>query len=233
MKGENTYLLLSLFLVTSALFLLLFLKRRKKPVPAAAPGTAKVYTDDAGTAADVQAGRYTRDDVLLWIRELGLPDSITRLVLGDCQDVVLQRHRLDKDYACPYSITDLWKQEQAVYDTDRYKPILAYADATIFAYDTIGQGFVSYDIETGYEPWGYCLTWDGVFVSEILRWWEYEIPDEDILYIGNYLGLKHTALALESIYSTTQGKGFADHKQLDQWEEEMLVKIDGKRQVSL
>lgn len=67
---------------------------------------------------------------------------------------------------------------------------------------------------------------DGVFVNEILRWWEYEIP-EDIVHIGNYFDLKHTWQILESIYITTGGKGFANQYELSKWEDEVWRSIDG------
>ncbi|PSK93529.1 hypothetical protein [Taibaiella chishuiensis] len=225
MKQTTDYLPLAFLLITACLFLLVFGRRRQKA--AQKKGSLSTRPQLPPIPPEAHAGKWTEVDVLECAVAAGLPDGIIRLLGARCDDPVLQQHRLHKDYACPYAITDLTKREQEVYAIDRFKPILAYAHATIFAYDTLKKGYVTYDIESEPDVAAGCLTWDGVFVSEILRWWEYEIPDADIIYIGHYFGLHYTEQVLQSIYARTDGKGFPTYKALNAWEQEMLAEIKG------
>lgn len=176
---------------------------------------------------DADTERVTKEAILALIKQINLPRNVIELFNENCTDAVMQQHRLDKDYTYPYSIIDLKKYQQDAYNVDRYKPILAYAHATIFAYDTQLGGFTTYDIEGSVEADNECLTWDGVFCREILKWWEYEIPDNDILHIGAYFGLKHTKQVLESIVASTGGNGFSDAEERSRWEHDILTKING------
>lgn len=170
--------------------------------------------------------RITNDDIARLIPTLNLSPNVLELFQGNCNDEILKRHFFDKDYADPYMVLTLQKDQQQVYLIDRYKPILAYASSTIFAYDSKLKGYISYDIESDVEPSRECLTWDGLFVSEILRWWEYEVGYEDILYIGSFFGLKHTKQILDSINNTTNGNGFSTGAALSLWQNAMIEKIN-------
>ena len=146
---------------------------------------------------------------------------------GNCYDEVLRHNYMEKDYAAPYAVVDLTKHQQDAYLIDRYKPILAYAHSTIFAYDAILKGFICYDIEDNLEKMKpECLTWDGLFVSEILRLWENEVNEEDILHIAKLFGLKYTKEILDSFYFTTQGKGFATFEEVEQWKNSLIDKYN-------
>lgn len=171
--------------------------------------------------------RITNDHIRKLIPSLGLSPNILKLFEGNCNDETMKRYSFDKDYADPYMVLTLQKDQQDVYLIERYKPILAYSNATIFAYDYKLKGFISYDIESNVEYHNECLTWDALFVGEILRWWEYEVVDNDILYIGAFFGLKYTQQILDSIKQTTNGKGFATGKELTKWENAMIEKING------
>lgn len=171
--------------------------------------------------------RITNDDIRNLILTLKLPQNVLDLFEGNCKDEIMKSHSFDKDYADPYMVLSLEKYQQDIYLVDRYKPVLAYASATIFAYDSKSEGYISYDIESGIEDSDKCLTWDGLFVREILRWWEYEISDEHIIYISNFFGLKHTEEILESINRTNDEDGFATFKEVEVWVNEMIEKIGG------
>jgi hypothetical protein len=172
--------------------------------------------------------KITHQEMRNLIHKLNLSQGISDLFDGNCTDRIMQQHFFDKSYSDPYMVLSLEKFQQDVYAADRYKPILAYSGATVFAYDSVLKGFISYDIESAVTPVQSCLSWDGLFIPEILRWWEYEVSDENILHIGRYFGLKHTQEILDSIYETTDGEGFSTGKAIAEWENAMIVKINGR-----
>ena len=171
--------------------------------------------------------RITNEDIRSLIPTLGLSKNVLELFDGKCEDDVMKSHFFDKDYADPNMVISLLKYQQDAYLVDRYKPIIAYAGASVFAYDSKLKGYISYDIESHLEQEEECLTWDGLFVGEVLRWWEHDISEEDIIHIGDYFGLKHTKEILDSIIATTDGKGFATGKEITAWENSMIDKING------
>lgn len=170
--------------------------------------------------------KVTHEEINTLIRALGLSPTVSELFEGSCKDEVMQRYLLDRSYTDPYMVLSLEKIQQDTYLIDRYKPFLAYASSTIFAYDTLLKGYVSYNIELDVTDLKACLTWDGLFIPEIRRWWEYEISDEDIIHIGQLFGLKHTAEILQSIYDETGGEGFATVQALAVWEAAMIAQIN-------
>ncbi|MBC9929978.1 hypothetical protein [Chitinophaga qingshengii] len=221
MAAQSIYPLLGVFISTLLIFGVLFLRKRKKARPVFGPREDyQAWQQEFDTDME----RVTKADIRELMSQINLPPSVFDLFDEKCTDAVMQKHRLDKDYTYPYSIIDLKKNEQDAYHIDRYKPILAYAHATIFAYDTLKGGFTTYYIEGDVDVDGECFTWDGLFCQEILRWWEYEIPDEDILYIGEYFGLKHTSQILDSINAA---QGFSSEEQRIRWKNETLIKING------
>lgn len=171
--------------------------------------------------------KVTKEDIRMLIPALRLSGNVLDLFDGNCKDEIMKRHFFDKDYADPYMVITLSKLQQDVYLTDRYKPVLAYSGATVFAYDAKLNGYISYDIESDVEEQTECFTWDGLFVREVLRWWEYDISEADIIYIGNFFGLKYTKEILNSILETTDGKGFLTGKELTAWENSTIEKING------
>lgn len=171
--------------------------------------------------------RVTEAEIRKLIINLNLSATVLELFNGTCNDEVMERE-FHKDYTIPYAILELTKEQQDEYLIDRYKPILAYAHSTIFAYDSKLKGFIVYNIEEDIVEKEECLTWDGLFISEILRWWEYEVSDDDILYIGNLFGLKHTQKILESIYSTTEGIGFPTFEEAYKWEKTLIDQLNAR-----
>ena len=170
--------------------------------------------------------KVTEQETRKLIIELKLSQTILELFDGKCEDeIVLDTFR--NDYADPYAILCLTEEQQNKYRIDRYKPILAYAFSTIFAYDIKQKGFVSYYIELMNEQL-VCFTWDGLFVQEILKWLDFEISDENILHIGNLFGLKYTKEILDSYYSRTGGDGFPTTKEKENWVDEIMDMINGR-----
>ena len=170
--------------------------------------------------------RLTEQQIEALIPQLGLSPNILNLFKGTCRDKVMKEHYFDEDYSKPESIFLMTKEEQDVFLIDRYKPILEYHEK-IYAYDTVLKGYITYTVEDEVLPLDYCYTWDGLFVPEILFWWEDEMEDEEIIHIGNYFGLKHTEEILQSIVYETDGKGFKTFEMTDNWEQRMLEKING------
>lgn len=159
------------------------------------------------------------------VSKLQLPEGVTSLYVNRCDDTILKRHNLHRHYGAPHRLTNLRADQQAHYQPERYVPFLAYADAIIFAYDRQQQGFSSFYLEGGVQDALDSTHWEGLFITEILRWWEADIADEDILHIGAYFGLRHTALVLESIYSKTDGEGFSSLADIAEWKKEVLQRM--------
>ncbi|MBC9912817.1 hypothetical protein [Chitinophaga varians] len=226
MDGKSIYPFLWVLLTVMLLFWWMFRKKRRRS-DAYQKQDAEKSNREWQQEIEADKERVTKEDIRALLIHLNLPGNVMELFDETCHDAVMQQHRLDKDYTYPYSILDLKKYQQDSYNIDRYKPVLAYAHATIFAYDTQLGGFITYDIESNVEADSECLTWDGVFCREILRWWEYEIPDDDILHIGAYFGLKHTQQVLESIVASTDGKGFSDAEERSRWQKDILTQING------
>ncbi|MDR2920332.1 MAG: hypothetical protein LBV72_13340 [Tannerella sp.] len=171
--------------------------------------------------------RVTESEIRKLILDLKLPAVVLDFFNETYNDEAME-YELHEDYAIPYAILELTKKQQDEYLIDRYKPILAYLHSTVFAYDSKLKGFIVYDIEDKIIEKEECLTWDGIFVNEVLRWWENDISDEDILHIGNLFGLKHTKEILDSIYSTTEGKGFPTFEDTYKWEEAMIDQLNAR-----
>lgn len=171
--------------------------------------------------------RATEAEIRKLIIDLKLPPIVLELFNGTCNDKVMEL-TFHKDYTILYAILELTKEQQDEYLIDRYKPILAYAHSTIFAYDSKLKGFIVYNIEEDIVEKEECLTWDGLFISEILRWWEYEVSDDDILYIGNLFGIKQTKQILESIYSISDGKGFPTFEEAYKWEKTLIDQLNAR-----
>lgn len=156
------------------------------------------------------AQKVTEEDMRNTIIKLNLPITILELFDGTCADKVVTRLGLNESYGFtkPYAIIDLLKYQQDHYLIDRYIPLLAYGHGTIYAYDSLLNGFIKYYLELGPKDGQYpTLTWDGVFIDYIFSLWENkwidddneEYTNEDIIYVGKLLGLKHIEVIMESI----------------------------------
>lgn len=157
------------------------------------------------------------------LASLPLSKNILKLYRGENEDKVIKEEGIDLQYGKPYEIDTLVQEE---YNYERYKPILSSSDRNI-AYDTMLGGYYSYPMEQDFEPQDFCYTWDGLFISDVLYWWESEISNDRIIHIGNYFGLKYSKEIVESIQRETNGKGFESQEHIDEWEQRMLVQIDG------
>jgi hypothetical protein len=156
------------------------------------------------------------------IIELNLPQSILDLYDGKCE-----REKLQYDFKDPYAIfhcagegVDL-KKAQERYVVDRYKPILAYGFEKIFAYDIVSKKYVTYSIENFREENLKPMSWDSLFIDIMTLWWESEMPDREIMKLGELLGLKHTKTILEKIEKAHEGG--ADY---NEWQESLIKEID-------
>lgn len=168
----------------------------------------------------------TREDLRNVIVSLNLPSIILELYDGKCKDEIVLKYAI-YNYGYPAKILDLNKDQQKHYLTERYCPILCYLEDTIFAYDQISKGYVTYSIEY-FEDKSESLTWDGLFINEVLRWWENEIEDEDILYIGNLFGLKYTKEIISDIYTTSEMSKLSSFQDIFLWRNKLLDKINGR-----
>lgn len=128
----------------------------------------------------------------------------------------------------PYTIIDSPKIEQDAFEIDRYIPLFETMDdfLEVLAYDKILGGFIRYSPEDNI-PLGQhdVLTWDGIFVGQILSWYEDEKLDKEILKICGLLGLEHGRKILDTIYKKL-GSHYTS-TQITQWEESTLIEIKG------
>lgn len=129
----------------------------------------------------------------------------------------------------PNHIIDLTKKEQDTFEIDRYIPLFETMDGflEVLAYDKISQGFIRYCPEdniplTEYEA----LNWDGVFVMQILTWYEDCKSDDEILNICNLLGLTYGKEILNSIKSDL-GKKYTN-EEIQKWEIKNSIKTGNK-----
>lgn len=169
----------------------------------------------------------TREDMRNLIIRLDLPQTILELYDETCTDPILKKNGLLTDYSYPDMILCLNKEQQDVYQTDIYKPFLSSYSETIFAYDEVSKGYIRYSVEY-FKGKINSLTWDGLFVREILSWWEFEINDDDILYIGNLFGLKHTKNIISELYIAYSNGEFKTFEKTEIWINAMIDKIDGR-----
>ncbi len=168
-----------------------------------------------------------RQDLHQYIVDKKLPAVLIEIIKDKISNKLF-RNTFGKDYSAPYTILLLNVNEQSKYQTERYKPIFSYAHSTIYAFDTKTGGFVTYDIEDNLRVMQVpSYTWDGLFVKQILFWWECEISDFDIIKIGDYLELNHTKEILQTIYKKTNRNGFKDTGLVHLWEQDVLHKING------
>lgn len=102
----------------------------------------------------------------------------------------------------PDFIIDQTKKEQDLFEIDRYIPLFETMDdfLEVLAYDTKLNSFIRYCPEDNFPiENNEILNWDGIFVMQILTWYEDLKTDKEILNICNLLGLKYGTEILESI----------------------------------
>ena len=123
---------------------------------------------------------------------------------------------LYNSFRCPTAFFLLNKAEQDFYQVDHIIPLLADPSFyNIYAYDLALKGFLKYDIESGIAPDTPRLSWEGLFLNDILQCWEAEIPNAQILEMGKLLGFEHSAKILHSIENELDN---SDYKNIIHWE---------------
>lgn len=160
------------------------------------------------------------------IRTLNLPKTVMEIFDEKITDEVV-RNAVGDDYSKPYSILDLHPSAQEPYRLEQYKPILELRCSQIIAYDIRNDSFVSYFLEDGVADL-VCLSWDGVFLEEVLYWWECEWSDKEISCIGQKLGLSHVDKVLGSLNSTLDGAGFPTFEEKDAWVDKIRKELNRK-----
>lgn len=177
--------------------------------------------------------KITEQDMRDAIIRLKLPKVILELFDGTCTDEVITRLGLNDSYTFtkPYAIINLQRFQQDHYLIERFTPLLAYRHGTIYAYDNLLNGFIKYYTELGPKEGNYpVLTWDGIFIRNIYTLWEEKwsekgdeyYTDEDIIYVGNLLGLKHTKEILDSIILWDKNRNFSTYEGSEKWENKMI-----------
>ncbi|GGH03246.1 hypothetical protein [Pedobacter zeae] len=132
-------------------------------------------------------------------------------------------------FSPPYHILHATRKEQEVFLTDRYIPLFEtiHDFSQVLAYDKVLQGFIRYSPENlSTLKTNQVLTWDGIFVKQILTWYEEEKNDPEILALCDLLGLKHAQKVLDSIYQDL-GTDYS-LPQIEEWEKMIITEIDAR-----
>lgn len=146
------------------------------------------------------------------ITELKLPNIIIDLFKENEQS---KKNALSDFYRCPSEFYLMTKHEQDTFSVDNIIPFLSDTSFyKIYAYDRLKKGFLTYDIE---QPETIIdkkerYSWDGIFVSDILFWWECEIENDVIIEFGNALNLKWTEEILWEIENKLDNSDFENIK---------------------
>ncbi|MCH2045934.1 MAG: hypothetical protein MK212_17590 [Saprospiraceae bacterium] len=169
---------------------------------------------------EMDTERLTEEDVLKLIDELKLPKIVKDLFLEN-EAVPIG---LENSYRPPTEYFLMTKKGQDYYQVDTIIPFLCDGGfSKIYAYDTVQRGFLTFDIETPDEINQNTrrFVWDGIFVADILRWWENEIKNEQILEYGKALDLKWTKEILTSIEEELDNSTWEN---IQQWKEHIYTK---------
>jgi len=146
-----------------------------------------------------QKNTLSLDDIRNIILSLKLPPVVMDLFNGTCTNERL-KCLLGTRYQAPYLLLEI-PLHQAVkqYKVDRYVPFLAVWQNIIFAYDGEKKGFVRYGIESFDADNLQLLTWEDLFLEEVIAWWELEWQEEDIIYMSDLFGLKQIEEVLREL----------------------------------
>jgi len=141
-----------------------------------------------------------REEVLNELADLKIPDALNDIIRDTNQS---KNSELNEHFRWPGEFFFMTKEEQIAYNAHCIIPFLCDSSFyTIYAYDKIRKGFLTFDIEVPEPEINHDhprFTWDGLFVSEILHWWQCEIENNTIIRFGEALNLKWTPQIIESI----------------------------------
>ena len=160
--------------------------------------------------------RLKEKDVFNKIKKLDLPKTISDLFSKNEES---KKIGLDNYLRCPTEFFLMTKKEQDAYNVENIIPLLSDPSFyKIYAYDKIKNGYLTFDIEMP-EPNinenSQRFTWDGLFVSDILFWWESEIGNNQIIKFGKALNLNWTKEIIDSIENeleSSKSKNISDWK---------------------
>ena len=137
-----------------------------------------------------------KDEIINLLEELKLPEIIMDMYKGKEPPEYFRYI-----YRCPEELFYSSEQELAPFSVKTIKPIFSDDTfSTIYAYNTEKKGYLKYYTEIEENlPEKDVMSWDALFVSEILTWFEYEISNENILELGKKFQLKHTNKLLSEL----------------------------------
>ncbi|MDU1892779.1 MAG: hypothetical protein E6767_19025 [Dysgonomonas sp.] len=140
-----------------------------------------------------------REVLVYVVKEFDLPDKLLE-IYDSGQYMPFREYGFYNVFSCPEEVFLMTKKEMDEYNVDRYVPLFVTSDdfGVILAYDNIKHGFVKYYPELPQDEYP-VYTWDGVFISEVMAWYEDEKEDEDIIKMGTILGIKKIREILETI----------------------------------
>ena len=168
------------------------------------------------------------NDIRGLLLELQLPQTVIELFDGACTNEKAKKH-LAGQYKAPYIFFDTPLNRLESYKLDRYRPLLASFQDKVFAYDIVAKSFVSYGVERFREQQLRHFTWEGLLVQEIITWWENDtMPDEDIICLGELLGLKRTKDLVEEIAAHDSSKASEEYHERIAWELALAEKTGGQ-----
>ncbi|MGM1430036.1 hypothetical protein ACS126_12320 [Sphingobacterium lactis] len=163
----------------------------------------------------MENGRIEEKDLRALISSLQLPPVILEIYDENIKDPQVAEY-FEETYFKPESILTLSAEEQKIYQTDRFVPLLEIDNSLIIAYDTERKGYIDYYLES--DPMDSPLyTWDGVFLEQVTLWFEDEMEEDEILHLGKTLHLKHVPEILESLMEAEEDGELDTFEGKDQW----------------
>jgi len=156
------------------------------------------------------------------IKKLNLAPIILEVFEEQIDDEIAMEE-LGESISKPYSIFALDSNEQEAYQVHRYIPILEIDSDRIIAYDLENKGFINYFLEEGIQS-PTLLTFEGVFLEEMIAMFENEVSESDIIHIGKLLGFKHTESIVEDYLESEDNDGLSTFEKMDAWTEKTLDK---------
>ena len=158
------------------------------------------------------------------IHKLGLPKIVTDIYDENVSDDVFEEE-IGDSYSKPLSILDLSAEEQITYRVDRFKPILELRNYDIIAYDIERKGFIVYGLEEDIED-PIVLNWDGVFLYEVVFWYELELDEDSIMHLADLFNLQYAEEIVESLYEAEDNDEVSTFEDQDVWMANMINKLN-------
>lgn len=171
--------------------------------------------------------KMQKEDTLELLKAIGIPYIVQEIFM---ETKFSTTNVLSQYYRCPTELYNMKRRDQEACFMSTFIPFLSdNSFYKIYAYDKQQKAFLTYFVEDAEEGWNEDaprFTWDGIFVSEILFWWECEIPNKEILEMGKMLDLKYVEEILWSIENELE---YTKPRDVNSWERKVIAQYKLKK----